>query len=139
MKLTSGILALVAIATGTAAVAQTPAVQNWEGIWHANVGGQPASTLTLATDTGRLGGTFVLDMIGDKDGQPHVIASEPHVLLNPLVAGDTLTFDVKMRRPDGVNAQISFEVKRTGTDKATIRCVNCGAGAPVVEVVKELN
>jgi hypothetical protein len=109
----------------------------WVGVWHANAGGLPASTLTLANDTGQLGGTFVLDMIGDEGG-PHIIASEPHVLLNPLVAGGTLTFNVKTHRPDGLNAVLSFEVKPTGADKATIHCTNCGAGAPVVELVRGL-
>jgi hypothetical protein len=45
---------------------------------------------------------------------------------------------VKMRRPDGANVTANFEVKRTAADTATIHCVNCGAEAPVVELVKGL-
>ena len=121
-----------------AAVAQTTAGENWVGIWHANVAGQPTGTLTLATDTGELGGTVVLDMVNGKGGTSHVIASEPHVLLNPLAAGNTLTFQVKVHRPDGAIVVTNFEVKRTAPDKATIHCVSCGADAPVVELVKGL-
>ena len=111
---------------------------NWIGIWHANAGGQPTGTLTLAADTGALGGTVVLDILCCEGEPPHVIASEPHVLMNPVAAGNILTFQVKMHRPDGTNAVASFEVKRSAADKATIHCVSCGAGAPVVELVKGL-
>jgi hypothetical protein len=138
MKRTVWVLALAAIVACAAAVAQTTAGENWVGIWHANVAGQPTGTLTLATDTGELGGTVVLDMVNGKGGTSHVIASEPHVLLNPLAAGNTLTFQVKVHRPDGAIVVTNFEVKRTAPDKATIHCVSCGADAPVVELVKGL-
>jgi hypothetical protein len=130
-------IALLTIALGAAATAQTVS-DGWVGIWHANVGDKPTAFLTLATDTGRLGGTFVLDMIGDEAGQPQVIAREPHVLLRPSVAGGTLTFQVKMKRTDGRTVTASFEVKRTAADKATIHCTTCGADAPVVELTKGL-
>jgi hypothetical protein len=129
--------ALITIAASAAAIAQSRSA-DWVGIWHANAGGRPTSMLTLATDTGHLGGTLVLDMIGDERGQPRVIASEPHVLLDPLVAGSTLTFQVKMQRSDGKSVVASFLVTRTAADKATIHCVNCGADAPVVDLVKGL-
>jgi hypothetical protein len=129
---------LVAALLGCAlARAQAPG-EDWAGIWQANVGGLPSSTLTLASDTGALGGTMVLDMIGDEGGQPHVIASEPHVLLNLRVSADALSFQVKTRRKDMANSLASFEVKRTAADKATIHCINCGDGAPVVELTRGL-
>ena len=131
------LMAIVAMAVSATAIAQTTS-GDWVGIWHASVGGQPTGTLTLATDTGALGGTVVLDMVSDEGGQPHVIASEPHVLLNAAVAGSTLSFQVKMHRPDGATIVASFEVKRTAADKATIHCTTCGADAPVVEMVKGL-
>jgi hypothetical protein len=43
-----------------------------------------------------------------------------------------------MQKPQGSSFVASFEVKRTATDKATIHCVNCGADAPVVDLVKDL-
>ncbi len=131
-------VAVLAIALCATARAQTTASEGWVGIWHANVGGQPTGTLTLATDTGELGGTIVLDMVSDRSGTPKVIESEPHVLMNPIADSNTLTFQVKMQRPQGSSFLASFEVKRTATDKATIHCVNCGADAPVVDLVKDL-
>jgi hypothetical protein len=130
-------IVVLAIAVCAVAKAQT-ANEDWVGIWHANAGGQPTGALTLATDSGALGGTVVLDMVRDEGGQPHVIASDPHVLLNPAVAGNTLTFQVKMHRPDGKNVVARFEVKRTAADKATIHCITCGSDAPVVDMVKGL-
>ncbi|MGA3131599.1 MAG: hypothetical protein ABSD59_12405 [Terracidiphilus sp.] len=138
MKRTFWILALAAIAACATTVAQTTAGEDWVGIWHANVAGQPTGTLTLATDTGDLGGTVVLDMVSERSGTPKVIESEPHVLINPLAAGNTLTFQVKMHRPDGMIVEASFEVKRTAPNQATIHCVSCGADAPIVELVKGL-
>jgi hypothetical protein len=131
-------IAVLAIALCATAEAQTASDEDWVGIWHADVGGQPTGTLTLATDTGELGGTVVLDMVSDKSGTPKVIASEPHVLMNPVADGNTLTFQVKMQKPHGPIFVASFEVKRTAPDRATIHCVNCGADAPVVELVKGL-
>ncbi|MGO9326169.1 MAG: hypothetical protein ACLP07_16560 [Terracidiphilus sp.] len=131
-------VAVLAIVLCSTAKAQTTTNEDWVGIWHANAGGQPTGTLTLATDTGELGGTVVLDMVSDRSGTPKVIASEPHVLMNPIADSNTLTFQVKMQKPQGSSFVASFEVKRTATDKATIHCVNCGADAPVVELVKGL-
>lgn len=121
-----------------ATVKAQAANEDWVGIWHANAGGQPTGALTLATDSGTLGGTVVLDILCCEGETPHVIASDPHVLLNPLVAGDTLSFQVKMRRPDGESVVASFQVKRTAADKATIHCTTCGSAAPMVELVKGL-
>ncbi|MGA2910029.1 MAG: hypothetical protein ABSE36_20225 [Terracidiphilus sp.] len=131
-------MAALAIALCATAKAQTTTNDDWVGIWHAEMGGQPTGTLTLATETGELGGTVVLDMVSDRSGTPKVIASEPHVLMNPVADRNRLTFQVKMQRPQGSGFVASFEVKRTATDKATIHCVNCGADAPVVELVKGL-
>jgi hypothetical protein len=132
---------MVATTMAVALCATAPAQgasNDWVGIWHANTAGKPTGTLTLATDTGALGGTVVLDIISDEGGEPHVIAAEPHVLINPQAAGDRLTFQVKMQRLDGGSAVASFEVKRTAADKATIRCTTCGGDAPAVELVKGL-
>jgi len=135
MKCKLFVILVSAIALCAVARAQATS-EDWVGIWHANVSGQPSSMLTLASDTGELGGTLVLDMVSADGGQPHVIASEPHVLMNLHVAQNTLTFQVKMRPPNATGFLATFEVKRTAADKATIHCVDCGAGAPVVDLVK---
>ena len=130
---------IVLIALLLCGVANTQtASDDWVGIWHANVGSLPTGTLTLATDTGSLGGTLVLDIISREEGEPQVIASEPHVLLNLSVSDRTLAFQVKMRLRDGGSVVASFEVKRTATDKATIHCTDCGRDAPVVELERSL-
>lgn len=132
---TSGIFCALIVATSTLA-AQSAPTDDWVGIWHADVEGLPTSTLTLATDTGALGGTFVLDIIDREGGKIHVIAIEPHVLMNPQVDGNTLSFDVKMRMRNGSIVTGSFKVTLTAADKATIHCISCGNDAPVVELVK---
>jgi hypothetical protein len=118
------------------ASAQSTADARWVGIWNADVNGLPTSTLTLATDTGELGGTMVLDMVSDEGGTPHVIASDPHVLINPHVDGGTLSFHVKMQKPDGSVVTRDFTVALASPGNANFHCVNCGADAPVVHLVK---
>jgi hypothetical protein len=130
-------LALTGLAAFATASAQSTD-QNWEGIWHANVGARPTSTLTLASNTGELGGTLVLDIISGEGGQPHVVASEPHLLLNLHVSANTLTFQVKAMRRDSTKVVQDFEVSLIAPNKATIHCTDCGPGAPVVELVKGL-
>ncbi len=115
---------------------ENPSYSQFVGIWHADVDGQPTGTLTLATDTGELGGTVVLDIVSDRSGTPRVIASEPHVLMNLHISGNTLSFQVKMKRPDGTIVLPTFTVTLTSPAKAAIHCVTCSANAPVVELTK---
>lgn len=126
----------LAIAAFGSTSAQSATNDQWVGIWHAHVDGQPTGTLTLAADTGELGGTVVLDMVSDRGGTPRVIASEPHVLLNPHVNGNTLSFQVKMQRPDGRIVVPTFNVTLTSPRNANIHCMTCGADAPVVALAK---
>lgn len=129
-------LCLAIVALGSAP-AQSTSNADWTGIWHADVAGQPTGTLTLATDTGELGGTVVLDIISDRSGTPQVIASDPHVLVNPRVSGNTLSFQVKMQKPDGTIVAHGFTVTLTAPRKANFHCVTCGADAPFVELTKD--
>jgi hypothetical protein len=129
-------IASAAIAAGTFAVAQAANNQDWVGIWHANVAGKPTGTLTLATDTGELGGTLVLDIVSVESGTPHVIASEPHVLMQPRVDGKVLSFQVKTKRTDAA-VLANFTVTLVSPGKANIHCLNCGADAPVVALTKD--
>ncbi len=88
--------------------------------------------LTLADDTGDLGGTVVLNIIQKENGQPHAVAMEPHLLLNPHVDGDVLTF--QFRKPQG--GILDFTVKLHAAGKAVIHCTNCGADAPAVDLAR---
>lgn len=130
------LLALAFAASCVSAVPQPAASDNWIGIWHADTDGLPTGTLTLAADTGQLGGTVVLDMVSREGGQPHVLASEPHVLMNPRVEGNRLSFQVRMQRPTGSIVISSFDVVHTAPDNLTIHCVSCGPDAPVVALVR---
>lgn len=138
MKHRIAVFALTAIALCTCAIAQTVQKNDaWAGIWHADAFGVPTGTMTLATDTGTLGGTIVLDMIQDQGGHPHVIEQEPHVLVHPQVDGDKLSFDVRMQKRDGQVKTASFVVMLQSGDRASLHCINCGPGAPVVEMAKD--
>ena len=131
-------IAIFALAFAAAcALAQSDSDGNWTGIWRAHADGLPTDTLTLAADTGQLGGTIVLDMIvfdmiGRDGGQPRVIQSEPHVLMTLHAEGNRLSFQVRMQRPDRSAVIASFEVTRTAPGTATLHCTSCGADAPVV-------
>lgn len=136
MKHKMVIAIVIAAAVCVMATSQSPAKQNWVGIWRAHVDGLPTDTLALATDTGALGGTIVLDMVSQERGRPHVIASEAHVLLHPRVKGNMLSFQIKMTRPDGRTALRSFTVTRTSPENANIHCASCGPSTPEVELTR---
>jgi hypothetical protein len=133
MKRSILVIASIAIALGVSAAAQSAGNTPWVGLWHAELDGQPAVTLTLAEDTGALGGTVVFNIVSRGGGQPHVIASEPHVVLGPRIDGNTLAFQIK--KLDG--GLLSFAVELSSAGKAQIHCLNCGADAPVAELVRD--
>lgn len=138
MKLGIGVLTLIAFASCASAIGQTvPQNDVWVGTWHAHTFGLPTGTMTLAADSGTLGGTLVLDIIRQQGGHPQVVEQEPHVLVHPQVDGNKLTFDVRMERRDGSVKVASFTVLIESGDKASLHCVNCGPEAPVVEMAKD--
>jgi hypothetical protein len=115
-----------------AAAAESPFNAQWDGVWQGQLDGQPSVTLTLAEDTGELGGTLVLNVVEKENGQARVAATEPHVLVHPRIEGNLLSFGVK--KPDG--DLINFTVVLTPEGKARIHCTNCGAEAPVVDMTR---
>jgi hypothetical protein len=104
----------------------------WAGVWQGELDGQPSVTLTLANDTGQLGGTLVLNIIERGDGGARINAREPHVLVSPHLDGNTLSFAV--RKIGGSSTLLNFTVALTPEGKARIHCTNCGADAPVVDM-----
>ncbi len=137
MKKTFWVTVCVVSLLASAAGAESTVDARWVGVWRAEMRGQPtAGTLTLAADTGDLGGTVVLDTVRDKHGKPQEIAIDPHVLISPQASDNTLSFHVKMKRPDGSIFAPEFLVTLTSPDKANMRCLNCGADAPLVPFVK---
>ena len=67
-----------------------------------------------------------------------MIASEPHLLVSPRVAGDTLTFAVKLRRPNGTVTAATFarHARPTRSGEDPLR-ESCGPDAPTVELVRD--
>jgi hypothetical protein len=129
--------ALIAIGAASllacAAAAEPTIHSQWDGVWQGQLDGQPSVTLTLAEDTGELGGTLVLNVVEKEHGQAaHVARSEPHVLVNPRLNGNLLSFEV--RKPDG--DLFNFTVVLTPEGKARIHCLDCGADAPIVDMTK---
>ena len=105
---------------------------DWAGVWQGELDGHPSVVLTLADDTGVLGGTVVLNIIQKENGQAREVAKEPHVLMKPSVDGETLAF--QCRKLGG--GFLDFTVRLTGADEANIHCSNCGAEAPTVDLVR---
>ena len=106
----------------------------WQGVWQSMLDGQPGAIVTLAKDTGRLGGTIVLNMINNENGQTRVFESEAHVLVSPSLNDKTLTFELKNPRTPTGMMDFTMMLKPDGT--TTLHCTNC-KGAPVVELTKE--
>ncbi len=129
-----GVIVLGCMATLVAcAYAQGSGSASWVGVWQGELDGQPGVTLTLAKDTGNLGGTVVLNMVSREGGTPHVIVIEPHLLMHPHVEGNTLSFQV-IRTKD--SQEMRMEVKFNDSEKAQIRCLNCGPDSPTTELVR---
>jgi len=115
--------------------AQTPASTLWNGVWQGELDGQPAVTLTLADDSGNLGGTVVFNRIERQtQGPPRVASIEPHVLVDPQADRKRLSFEIM--RPDRAESPLKFAVTLDGSDEAHIHCLNCGPDAPVAELVR---
>jgi hypothetical protein len=133
MKQRIFVLGCVAILLTGACVAQAAGNAAWVGVWQGELDGQPSVTLTLAEDTGELGGTVVFNMVSREDGSARVIGSEAHVLMHPHIDGRTLSFQVKQARN---NRELHVAVTFTVDGKAQLRCLNCGEDSPVAELVR---
>jgi len=132
MKRCIVVFVLAAATAAGGAIARAQHNAEWLGVWHGELDGQPSVVLTLADDTGALGGTVVLNIIERENGAAHVVATEPHTLVNPHVEGEVLTFQFK--KPDG--DLLDFAVKRNADGEVTIHCVNCSADAPTVSLTR---
>ena len=126
------ICALLIAATTLAAQSTNPS--DWIGVWQGELDSLPSVTLTLAEDTGTLEGTLVLNIITRDGGLPHIVAREPHVLINPRIDGVRLSFEAK--RIDNSSSPMHFSVELTSHQDAKIHCLNCGENAPTVEITK---
>jgi hypothetical protein len=107
--------------------------QTWIGVWQGEFHGSPSVILTLADDSGQLGGTLVLNIIKRDEGQGRIVARETHLLANPSIQGTVLSF--RARKLDG--GLFNFTVALNGLGTGTIHCTNCGADAPTVAITRE--
>jgi hypothetical protein len=119
----------------TTLAAQSTSPSDWAGVWQGELDGQPSVVLTLAQDNGSLEGTLVLNIITRDGARPHIIAHEPHTLIQPEVHGARLSF--RLKRIDGSSEPMNFSFELTSADRAKIHCHNCGENAPTVEMTKQ--
>lgn len=104
------------------------------GVWRGTLDGLPGVTLTLANDTGELGGTVVFYGINGESRQ--IVIIEPHTLLYPKLEGDTLSFKIKF---GGDRTGLGVVTVVFGTNnKAQLHCLDCGPDSPTTELVKQI-
>src|ERR1700734_3701683 len=99
----------------TVAFAQSGGDATWIGVWQGTLDGQPSVTLTLAEDSGDLGGTIFLNVIPREGGKTHVVRTEPHTLVHPRLDANKLSFD--LNRPDKSGDPMNFTVALTPDGK----------------------
>ena len=85
-------LASIAFVATLPLIAQAPQ-SSLRGVWRGTLDGLPGVTLTLANDTGELGGTVVF--YGVNGAEHKIVIIQPHMLLNPQLEGNTLNFRIK--------------------------------------------
>ncbi len=105
---------------------------SWIGVWNSTLGGQPGVILTLADDQGQLGGTIVFNVIIGPPANAHIAGSDVLLVTHPRLEGDTLSFQVT-RSSDAKQLQIA--VKSIDSDRAELKCLNCG-DSPTATMVK---
>ena len=105
----------------------------WVGVWNGELDGQPSVKLTLADDTGELGGTVVFNLIKKENGNARVAGSDAHLLVHPRLDGASLSFRV-VRGSDSRELEMTMMLESDG--KAQLRCLNCGADTPVAELTR---
>ncbi len=126
-------LASLAFLTTLPLVAQSPELSPL-GVWQGTLDGLPGVTLTLANDSGDIGGTVVFNAI---NGDSHkILFIEPHTLLHPKLEGDTLTFQIKF---GGDRTGLARVTVVFNADKAQLHCLDCGPGSPTTELTRQVN
>jgi hypothetical protein len=105
------------------------------GVWRGSLDGLPGVTLTLADDSGEIGGTVVFYGINGESRR--IVVIEPHILLHPKFEGNILSFQVKFGGDRTGLATVKV-VFNTDT-KAQIRCLDCGSDSPTTELTKQID
>jgi len=105
-----------ALLIATTLAAQSTSPFDWVGVWQGELDEIPSVVLTVAQDNGSLEGTLVLNIITRDGTRPHIVAHEPHTLMQPEVHGARLSF--RLKRIDGSSAPMNFSVELTSADRA---------------------
>lgn len=110
MKRLVTVTMLIAMATGLAALAQSPLAGAWKGTQN----GLPLVDLTVRNDGGKLNGTtlFYLLMRNANESAAHVGGKMSAPMENIQGSGNALTFDV--HRKDGSVASFRLELRPNG-------------------------
>jgi hypothetical protein len=112
----------VVCASSCAAFGQAPTQPSWVGVWNGTFDGEPAVTLTLADDHGQLGGTIVFNIVLAQP-QPHVLGTDPLMVAQPQLKGDTLLFQATRSRD---HKQLQISAKQLDDQHVELQCLNCG-------------
>jgi hypothetical protein len=127
MIVTSAVLFMVF--SGLAS-AQTTDPSSWVGVWSATEA--PGATMTLANDTGELGGTIVFNFISGPPPSTKIGGNEVHLVTHPQLAGSTLSFQVT-RTEDGKVLRLT--TRMIDSDRLEMRCLSC-ENSPTMMMVK---
>jgi hypothetical protein len=103
------------------------------GVWRSFDNGLPTVTLTLAEDSGEIGGTVVFYAI-DRESR-RVLSVEPHTLLQAKLEGHMLTFQMRLGGDRAGLARV--DVAFGPENKTTLHCLDCGADSPTVELIRQ--
>lgn len=104
------------------------------GVWRGSLDGLPGVTLTLADDSGEIGGTVVFYGINGESRR--IVVIEPHILLHPKLEGNTLSFQVKLGgdRTGLATVKVIFNTDTI----AQLRCLDCGSDSPTTELTRQI-
>lgn len=103
------------------------------GVWRSFDNGLPTVTLTIAEDSGEIGGAVVFYAI-DRESR-RILSVEPHTLLQPKLEGHMLTFQMRLGGDRAGLARV--DVAFGADNKATLHCLDCGPDSPTVELIRQ--
>lgn len=128
----------IAILIFACAAASSAAQTDMAGTWRAYMKDVPAVIMHLHDNHGKLEGTVVFNIINREDpNHPSILGSQELELLNPSLAGNVFSFQVKTHSDEGAEAgeMVTCRLSLTGQDQGLFKCLN-GADSPEVKMVR---
>jgi hypothetical protein len=124
--------------------AAEPTAHFWTGVWQVKAVNKPGVVITVADDNGALAGTIVFDIYKSQTNEH--IGTEPRMLVNPHMEGNSLAFQVRRILKPHLKGEppsdasdptdiVEMTLTPTTEGKAMLNCAKCGGNAPT-EVVK---